>query len=55
MYKEIRSLFYLINNNENNNNQDKEQTKAYFSEICKHICLIFDYKYISLYKKIIKQ
>ena len=47
MYKEIRSLFYLINNNENNNNQDKEQTKAYFSEICKQSFDILNKKLIS--------
>ena len=32
MYKEIKSLFYLINNNKN---QTEDKIKAYFSEICK--------------------
>ena len=44
MYKEIKSLFYLINNNEC---QSKEKIKAYFSEICKQSFDITNKKLIS--------
>jgi len=43
MYKKIKSLFYLINNN----NQTEEKVKAYFSEICKQSFDITNKKLIS--------
>ena len=45
MYKEIKSLFYIIKNNKNQMNQ--EQIKAYFSEICKQSFNIANKKLIS--------
>ena len=50
VYKEIRSLFYLINNDSKNNNIDnknEEKTKAYFSEIYKQSFDITNKKLIS--------
>ena len=44
MYKEIKSLFYLINNDEH---QSKDKIKAYFSEICKQSFDITNKKLIS--------
>ena len=44
MYKEIKSLFYLINNDEC---QSKDKIKAYFSEICKQSFDITNKKLIS--------
>ena len=44
MYKEIKSLFYLLNNKEN---KTQEQIKAYFSEICKQSFDIANKKLIS--------
>lgn len=43
MYKKIKSLFYLINNNQT----EEEQIKAYFSEICKQSFEITNKKLIS--------
>ncbi len=45
MYKEIKSLFYIIKNNKSQMNQ--EQIKAYFSEICKQSFNIANKKLIS--------
>ena len=44
MYKEIKSLFYLINNDEC---QSQDKIKAYFSEICKQSFDITNKKLIS--------
>ena len=45
MYKQIKSLFYLLNNNTNKMNQ--EQIKSYFSEICKQTFDITNKKLIT--------